>query len=92
MAKNNPVSSPDPVGKPVETTPETPVTPVIIPSPIPNPADEFPIPVDVFCRIKRHNPLQTLVFTKAMNVESRFKKLYIKGWEQKFEEFYGRKV
>jgi hypothetical protein len=102
MAKNNSISNDKPVvsaEKPVEIVPETsekpvetPATPLVMPTPIPNPVDEFPINVEVFCRIKRHNQLQAAVFLKAMHVENRFKKLYIKEWEQKFEEFYGRKV
>lgn len=59
---------------------------------IPNPNDEFPVNVEVYCRIKRLDPLSTKVFKKAMSNEARYKKHYIKEWDDKYTEFYGRTV
>lgn len=55
-----------------------------------DPNDEFPISSDVYCKLKRLDDLKTRIFLKAMMVENRYKKCFIKEWDKKFFEFYSR--
>jgi hypothetical protein len=74
-----------------DITPESPKSPVIS-EVIPDPQDEFPIGADIYCRIKHLGILNTKIFQKVMSVEARYKKFFIKEWDQKYQEFFGRTV
>lgn len=74
-----------------DTTSESSKSPVIS-EVIPNPTDEFPINADIYCRIKRLGILNTKIFKKAMSVEARYKKFFIKEWDTKYEDFFKRTV
>ncbi len=60
--------------------------------PVIDPNDEFPISAEVYCKLKHPNALQSRIFRKAMTVEARYKKFFIKDWDQKYKEFFSRKV